>query len=91
MTAEQSGGRATAQRNVWIILMGLTLLSFGFAEELGWPRITATAAFIIAAVKADLVIVHYMEVKQAEPNWQPLYRIWTLVIAAALIGAHTLR
>jgi caa(3)-type oxidase subunit IV len=83
--------QATTPRRIWLLLMVLTLLSVAIAEQIGATKIAIVAIFLISAIKADRVVVHYMEVKHAEPNWQPLYRMWTLAVAALLTVGHLAR
>ena len=82
---------AATPRRIWLLLMVLTLLSVAIAEQVGARRAAMVAVFVISAIKADRVVVHYMEVRHAEATWQPLYRMWILAVAAMLILAHILR
>lgn len=63
---------------VWILLLGLTLLSFALGER----HLPSTALFLVAAAKAWFVARHFMELRDAAA-------IWT-VAAGAMIAAFVL-
>ena len=58
---------------VWLLLLGLTLLSFGLGER----HLTAAALFSVAAVKAWFVVRHFMELRHAAA-------VWTLATGATI-------
>ena len=43
---------------------------------------------LIAAAKARLVILHYMEAKHAPAHWLFLYETWNFSAAAIIIIGH---
>ena len=61
-------------------LMTLTLVSATVSEERGLTQLAAFGLFIIAAIKAELVLNHFMEAPHAEPNLKWLYCGWIAVI-----------
>jgi len=68
-------------------LCGLTLVSVTLVEE-GWWRWSAPIMVtVIAAIKARLVVVHYMEAHRARRVWRVLYGAWIFAAAATIIGA----
>lgn len=74
----------------WLALMALTLFSFEFAERALGPKITIMAIFASAIIKANLILVHYMDITRAARHWQVLYRIWVGVTGCLLILGHGL-
>lgn len=73
---------------IWAVLVALTCLSVALVEE-GSPQTASIIVIAIAAVKARLVIIHYMEVKYAAKHWQFLYKTWNYAAAATiLIGQY---
>ena len=64
---------------IWLLLIGLTLLSTWLAEtgQAGWP-LALTVAFLIG-FKGSMVVDHYMELRLAHPRFR-----WTFFIFIAL-------
>jgi heme/copper-type cytochrome/quinol oxidase subunit 4 len=75
---------------VWLILIALTGIAVGTAERLAWREAATVTIFALAAVKAYLVITHYMETDRAPPQWRTLYPLWAGVIGLTLIVGHLL-
>jgi heme/copper-type cytochrome/quinol oxidase subunit 4 len=75
---------------VWLILIALTGIAVGTAERLAWREAATVTIFALAAVKAYLVITHYMETDRAPPQWRTLYPLWAGVIGLSLIVGHLL-
>jgi heme/copper-type cytochrome/quinol oxidase subunit 4 len=75
---------------VWLILIALTGIAVGTAERLAWREAATVTIFALAAVKAYLVITHYMETDRAPPQWRTLYPLWAGVIGLTLIAGHLL-
>jgi hypothetical protein len=71
-----------------MLLMALSLLSTLLVERFNHAASAITAIFVIAALKSDLVIIHYMEARRAELHWKLLYRGWLVLVTALLIGGH---
>lgn len=77
---------------VWAVLVSITAASWltargGGAEHVVNPVITVVV-LAIAAVKAHLVIWHFMEVRTA-PRWlQACTGTWTVAIFALLLGFY---
>ena len=77
---------------VWALLTSVTLVSWlmardgGAAHQLN-PTVTVVV-LVIAAVKAQLVISYFMEVRGA-PRWlQATTSAWVLVLFALLLGFY---
>jgi heme/copper-type cytochrome/quinol oxidase subunit 4 len=75
---------------IWMILLALTCLSVITAERQAWREAATVTIFALAAVKAYLVITHYMETDRAPPQWRTLYPLWAGVIGLTLIVGHLL-
>ena len=77
---------------VWAVLVSITAASWltarsGGTEHVVNPGITVVV-LAIAAVKAHLVIWHFMEVRSA-PRWlQACTGTWTVAIFALLLGFY---
>jgi Prokaryotic Cytochrome C oxidase subunit IV len=69
---------------VGALLMTLTLVSATISEERGLTQIAAVGLFIIAAIKAELVLDHFMEAPQAEAHWKWLFRAWISLVTLLL-------
>lgn len=74
---------------IWLLLMALTFGSVLLAEELHARQITLVAIFLIAAVKAELVMDHYMEARHTQRHWLIMYFIWIIVVTLLLVGGHS--
>lgn len=72
----------------WIGLIALTLVSFFAAETLIDRRLALVCIFAIAALKGQMVAIHFMEVGHALPHWRELYRVWIVGIAIMLAAGH---
>ena len=73
----------------WIVLIALTIASFGFAEghdDANGPR-AATAALVLglAAMKAHLIAGLYMELLRAPRAWAIAMSAYLVALAALLI------
>jgi heme/copper-type cytochrome/quinol oxidase subunit 4 len=75
---------------VWLILIALTGIAVGTAKRLAWREAATVTIFALAAVKAYLVITHYMETDRDPPQWRTLYPLWAGVIGLTLIVGHLL-
>jgi uncharacterized membrane protein len=82
------GDRTARPVAIWVALMSLTLVSVLFAERIHWGSIAIVAMFMIAGVKGELVVAHYMEVGRALPHWRVAYRVWLVAVTFMLTVAH---
>ena len=71
-----------------MILIALTGIAVITAERLAWRDAATVTIFALAAVKAYLVITHYMETNRAPPQWRTLYPLWAGAIGVTLIVGH---
>ncbi|AKK27829.1 cytochrome C oxidase subunit IV family protein [Mycobacterium sp. EPa45] len=77
---------------VWALLTAVTVVSWlvsrdgGAAHQLN--STVTTVVLLIAAVKAQLVIWHFMEVRRA-PAWlKAITSGWVVVVFAAMLGVY---
>lgn len=77
--------------SVWLVLVTATLLSWWLVEHDSVPaRVATTAALAIAAFKARLVFLHFMELRSAPWPWRALFEAWALLCTAAMLAAYWL-
>jgi cytochrome c biogenesis protein CcdA len=70
---------------VWLLLCALSVVSVVQLRQ-GWSgQAAGVLVILIAAIKAKLVMRHYMEVTRARRVWQFLYTAWTVAVAATII------
>jgi Na+/citrate or Na+/malate symporter len=75
---------------IWICLCALSIVSVVQLEQ-GWShRAAAILVVLIAAMKARLVITHYMEATRARRLWRFLYGAWTFAVAATIAVGYVL-
>lgn len=65
---------------VWILLVGLTLLSFALGER----HLPSAALFLVAAAKAWFVARHFMELRRAAAVWT--LATGSLIVAFVILG-----
>ena len=74
--------------NAWLILIALTTVSFS-AIEGGVPALVAAPVVIgIAAYKARLIMVHFMEVNLAGRPWRTMYTTWIVVASTIILAGN---
>lgn len=73
---------------IWALLAGASVLGFLFAEGMAPARIATIAAFVLAAIKVDLVIVHYMELEWRHKPLRAMLAVWLFVVTAMLLGTY---
>jgi cytochrome c oxidase subunit IV len=74
---------------VWLILVTATVLSWWLVEHRTVPgHIATTAALALAAFKARLVFLHFMELHSAPWPWRALFEAWALLCATAILAAY---
>ncbi len=71
---------------VWALLVIASLASAALAEGNAAPHLGATAAILIAAVKIDLIIGQYMEVRVSHRPLRLLLAGWLAVVTLILLA-----
>ena len=80
--------RLSMPMRIWLLLMALTFGSVFIGVEMSGRQIVVVAIFLIAAVKAELVMDHYMEARHTQRHWLIMYFIWIIVVTLLLVGGH---
>lgn len=79
---------ALGPTGIWLLLVGITVISTLAAERHLAGMVITVVIFILAAIKAHMVIMHYMEAKHAAPHWRALYQWWVAIAATILAIGH---
>ena len=83
-----TGDRSPILRT-WLLLAGATLLVGVLAEQAAIPpRLAVGIAFAVAAFKARLVILDYMELRHAPRAWRLAFEAWALLAAGGLLTCY---
>lgn len=92
MSAPVEGGEPHARQwpvsLVWAVLAGASVLGFLFAEGMAPARIAGIAAIVLAAIKVDLVITHYMELEWRHRPLRLMLAAWLAAVTALLLGTY---
>jgi len=74
---------------VWLFLMLATIATTWWLSKDGVSaRVGTVAIFAIAAFKVRLVLLHFMELKQAPRPWRLIFEAWVLLATAAIVGIY---
>jgi cytochrome c oxidase subunit IV len=74
---------------VWLLLLSVAVLSWWLVEHDAIPaRVATTTALVIAAFKARLVFLHFMELRSAPWPWRWLFEAWALLCTSAIVAAY---
>jgi hypothetical protein len=78
---------------IWFVLVLATVLSWCvgtppgvFAAE--YHRVVTTVVLLVAFVKAQLIIYHFMEVRAAPRALRLATAAWVVVVFAAIVGIY---
>lgn len=72
---------------VWIALVAITLGTSWVAEsQFMSAQWAVPVVFILAALKARLIILHYMELKHAPTSWRAAFEAWVLVSTSLILA-----
>jgi Prokaryotic Cytochrome C oxidase subunit IV len=74
----------SAPAAVWLILCLLSVVAVVQLEEGGSRRTASLLVVVLAAIKARLIIRHYMEADRARAAWRILYNAWDFAVASTL-------
>ncbi|SEP87029.1 Cytochrome C oxidase subunit IV [Solimonas aquatica] len=71
---------------VWLLLMLATGIStWGLPKQAMAPAIATAALLLIAAFKVRLVLLHFMELREAPRRLRLLFEVWLLLLTATLL------
>ncbi len=74
---------------VWITLMAATVITtWGLSNEAFTARLGTASIFMIAAFKVRLVLLHFMELRQAPLPLRLAFEAWVLVVTAAILALY---
>jgi hypothetical protein len=89
MTARRHSDARSLVIRVWALLAGATLVVGWLAEGRHVePRVALTVALAVAAFKARLVLLHYMELRHAPLGWRLAFEAWALAAAGGILAAY---
>ena len=76
---------------VWAVLMLATCASTWWLKSGAATSMAATAAIlVIAAVKVRLVMIHFMELKDAPLKWRLFFEAWVVVFSSVILAGFWL-
>lgn len=74
---------------VWVLMVAATVLVGWLAEHPGFsPRGAVAWTFGVAAFKARLVLLHYMELRHAPLRWRVMFEGWAVLCAGGILAAY---
>lgn len=74
---------------VWLTLVCATAASWWLVEHhLVKPRVATTAVLVIAAFKARLVFLNFMELAAAPWAWRAVLEVWVVLVAVTIIAGY---
>lgn len=82
--------RVSNAASIWLVLCGLSVFSVMQLAKSEWSWAVTVLIVSVAAVKARLVIHHYMEADRARAVWRTLYNVWNVAAAATIIIGYML-
>jgi heme/copper-type cytochrome/quinol oxidase subunit 4 len=84
-----TGTLRTPASLVWLLLMAATCATtWWLAKESLSATIGTVSILVIAAIKARLVLLHFMELKHAPWLVRLLFEVWILIVTAAVLGIY---
>jgi len=74
---------------IWVALVLATSFAWWSANGGVVPSVEATAiVVIVAAVKARLVILYFMDLKAAPRSWRLLFEAWVALSTGVILGGY---
>ena len=74
----------------WLTLVTATGTSWLLCQSGPSARLGATAAVLIAAFKARIVIGHFMELGWWPRPWRIAFEVWVAVVTGIILGGYWL-
>lgn len=72
----------------WIVLMVATLITWYLGEVGAAGTASIVAMLIIAFIKGRLVILDFMELRNAPRMWRTLLEGWLILVASLILLAY---
>lgn len=69
----------------WVALVSATFVSWAVAEGSELARLAGVLVLIVAAIKAGLVIRHFMEIGRGSQGWEWFFLVWLLAVSLMLV------
>ena len=69
----------------WLLLVLATLAAFCLGSLQGMDLFAAAATLLIAYIKARLVVLDFMELRQAPFVWRAMTEAWLLIISLTFL------
>lgn len=86
MPARVYGGQATI---VWAVLMAASIIATWFLSKDAFsPEVAAVGSIGIAAFKIRLVLIHFMDLKEAPLLLRTAFEAWVAVVTLAILGLY---
>jgi heme/copper-type cytochrome/quinol oxidase subunit 4 len=74
---------------IWAALMLATCASTWWLSKDAVASTVATVAIIvIASIKIRMVLLHFMELKDAPTAWRAVFEAWVVVATAIIVGLY---
>lgn len=73
---------------IWLLLLGVTCLSWGSVRSIGWDddyRLATMAAIVVAFIKVRLVLLDFMELRSGPVALRLFFEAWVVVVCAAIL------
>lgn len=78
------GGSATL---VWVLLVAASVITTWFlSKDAFTPAVAAVGSIGIAAFKIRLVLIHFMDLKEAPWPLRMVFEAWTAVVTLGILG-----
>ena len=88
MMPARASTREWPVRLVWAVLVAASMAGFLLAEGYAPPRIAATIAVVLAAIKVHLVFEQYMELRWRHQPLRLLLAAWLAAVTAILLAGY---
>lgn len=74
---------------VWLLLMAATVLTtWVLSKDIVAAKIGTVSIVLVAAIKVRLVLLHFMELRDAPLPLRLVFEAWVLIVAVALIALY---
>jgi cytochrome c oxidase subunit IV len=74
--------------HIWLSLIIASLLSWFVTEDADFAKWGTTTVILIAALKINLVISHFMELKWQPSPYRLILSVWLTGVTTIIIGGY---